>query len=275
MKRFVSIFLTIVLALGIAIPASAAGIGNIIAGPIETDAEKVARVQAEVLSGNITNNEDVIEVALDQFMSMCINKGVKPTDYLSENPYAALTVSQTLSSEININGEFVDELASTTLVITNEEGEIASVAEILDYFSRSQSGEVYNGNIAVTTTMYLTQKYAPTDEAYYFYKATRIVNSFVKNPGYIIDGFIPKYVFISWNTPVDLNGTYVPNPTNISYTFYPGDDWRHREPPGDTVMKGGAFVYYPGGHIEVFNKYELWGDNTSDYFFGEVRYYNN
>lgn len=58
------------LVLGIAIPASAS---QITIGTIETEEQKLARVQAEVLSGNITNEADVIEVALAQYAKNIFN----------------------------------------------------------------------------------------------------------------------------------------------------------------------------------------------------------
>lgn len=64
MKKTTSIFLSLMLLLGIAIPASASNIGTVTEIPVETEAEKISRVQAEILSGNITNDQDVIEVAL-------------------------------------------------------------------------------------------------------------------------------------------------------------------------------------------------------------------
>lgn len=60
MKKIMSILLSLVLVLGFTSPTSASFIAvdgeSNIGTELETQAKKVARIQAEVLSGNITND---------------------------------------------------------------------------------------------------------------------------------------------------------------------------------------------------------------------------
>ena len=153
MKKFVSIVLTLVLVLGIAIPASAS---QITIGTIETEEQKLARVQAEVLSGNITNDQDVIEVALEQLaekVAYCRENGIEM------NPNESLTITQVIESDASIAGvDSVQDVAITGLLIVDENGNQRAAT---DYLSDSDSNtiSIAGGNIIATTTMTVRFEY--------------------------------------------------------------------------------------------------------------------
>ena len=237
MKKFVSVLLTLVLALSLAIPASAIEIGNVSAGPIETETEKLARVQAEVLSGNITNDADVIEVALAQYaekVAYCRANGIEL------DPNESLTITQVIESDASIDGgEPVKDILVTGLLIVDENGVQGAIG---DYFNDSESDTVSiaGGNIIATTTMTVRCQYVSSTLLF----DTRVykLSTSVQNLAGQTADRLQHYCNVLFALP-DNNEYYsssvVTNPTSTApVTYYP---------PTRFNTKGDSVTTYSGG----------------------------
>lgn len=214
MKKLTSIFMAIVLVLGIAIPASAAGIGDIIAGPIETEVEKIARVKAEVLSGNITNEQDVIEVALAQYaekVAYCRANGIEM------DPNESLSITQVIESDASVAGtDSVREVAVTGLFMFDDNG----VQITADYLTRfgSNSIDILNGNIHAATTMVVYE------QPQQFTIETRVYNIytiFQNTSGYTADSLQHSYELCDDGEGAQTSSVIYNPASNTSYTFRP------------------------------------------------------
>lgn len=242
------------LVLGIAIPASAS---QITIGTIETEEQKLARVQAEVLSGNITNDQDVIEVALTQYaekVAYCRANGIEIT------PNEALTITQVLSSDVDINGTNTIDFACTTLGIFDSFGMPITVSSTSDY--STVENILANGNIEMYTTTNITSQ-IPSGSSVSQYKVTSVVNRFLCNGTYRVDGFIPFYEYgdsIGDEYYSYKSGSYTAYPNNVSYYYYPNDGWRSKG-YGDTFFKCGMKVYTAYGNYNMYTFF-IFGDNS-------------
>ena len=240
MKKFTSIFMAIVLVLGIAIPASAAGIGDIIAGPIETEAEKIARVQAEVLSGNITNEQDVIEVALAQYaekVAYCRANGIEL------DPDEPLTITQVIESDVDINGDTVEQIAITGFMVEVANGGFEQLTPntITSLYGSNTIG-IASGSIIATTTMCVYE-----NEEFY-HRVHSISTTLTIRSGYSATSLYHVY---ECNVPGEYDyetSSVTSNPSgNFPHTFYPGSEYIYKNtvgPPQSFV--GRAYITYGG-----------------------------
>lgn len=246
MRRFVSTFLTIILVLGIAIPASAASIGNITIGPIETEFEKIERVKAEVLSGNITCDEDVIEVALAQYVekvAYCRTNGIEL------NPNESLTITQVIESDVSVaNTDAVQEIAITGLLITDEEGSQLSAAEALTHIFTENGSDSTNdstGYVIATTTM--TVYTAEDDWGLFYTRVHRVRTVITENSSAFAASSLQNYYRkqVAGENHIQYGGL-ISNPVSgTTYGFYPTTSFQHKG-YGD-----GSLTYFGGANMVV------------------------
>ena len=237
MKKFVSIVLTLVLVLGIAIPASAS---QITIGTIETEEQKLARVQAEVLSGNITNEQDVIEVALAQYaekVAYCRENGIEL------DPNEPLTITQVIESNEDINGYAVERIAITGFMVEDSNG---NVDQLTPYAFTRLYGDntigISSGSIIATTTMCVYE-----NEEFY-HRVHSISTTLTIRSGYSATSLYHVY---ECNVPGEDDyetSSVTSNPSgNFPHTFYPGSEYIYKNtigPPQSFV--GRAYITYGG-----------------------------
>lgn len=238
MRKFCVFFLTLVLAFGLTIPASAIERESVGAAPVETEAQKITRVKAEVLSGNITNEADVIEVALMQLnekIAYCRANGI------AFNPDESLSITQVLESDADTaGGESEQDVAVTGLLMVDENGEQITATDYLDDSGDNTIG-ILGGNIIATTTMTIRMQ-VTTSGSYSYYK-TRIykLSTTVQNhSGYVADTLQHLCSLVDSNPDNTLyTSSVTSNPaSNVPITYYP---------PTSYIDKGaGTYTRYVG-----------------------------
>lgn len=117
-------------------------------------AETVARVYAEVLSGNITNHQDVLAVALDQYARNTVNAPMRSKGNAhTENE--SLTITQVLETRINPNDQSEESLVAVTgLLVVDENCNQVDAATIRTvYMQGSSSNTTYQ--VYATQTLYV------------------------------------------------------------------------------------------------------------------------
>lgn len=254
MKKFVSIVLTLVLVLGIAIPASAS---QITIGTIETEEQKLARVQAEVLSGNITNDQDVIEVALEQLaekVAYCRANGIEM------DPNESLTITQVIESDASIAGaDSVQDIAITGLLIVDENGNQRAIGDYY-YDNDSNTISIAGGNIIATTTMTVRFEYVSSSILWdtRVYKISTSVQNFAGQTADRLQHLcVVQFGNSSYNE--SFSSSVVTNPTSTApVTYYPPTRFN---PKGDGVARySGEAVITENG--TVYRNVVLFNPNT-------------
>lgn len=119
-------------------------------------AETVARVNAEVLSGNITNHQDVLAVALAQYSRNPMNAPMRANGNAhAENE--SLTITQVLETHVNPKDQSEESLVAITgLLVVDENCNQVDAATINTvYMQNSNSNITYQ--VYATQTLYVYQ----------------------------------------------------------------------------------------------------------------------
>ena len=155
MKKFLSLLLSVLLILPLfALPSYAAESPDPVAAELSSDT--VARVKEEVLTGNITNHEDVLKVALAQYEA-----ATKARTYSrSSTPIdedAPLTITQLVDSTTDENGVTTETIAHSSLLVLDENERSVSATEY-EYYVRSNSGGNNTYSVYATITLHVTTR---------------------------------------------------------------------------------------------------------------------
>lgn len=86
------------------------------------------RIFEEVLSGEITNDEDVIRVALEQYQERMNRRARMGTPELVEDD--SLSITQVLDSRIAENGHVIENIITTNLLVLDESNNLLRASSI-------------------------------------------------------------------------------------------------------------------------------------------------
>lgn len=115
--------------------------------------ETIARVHEEVLTGNITNHEDVLAVALAEYMS----KPRTMAATLSEDSDEPLKITQLIDETTAPDGTPISTYASTALLVLDEEGRSVNATEYYNHHMTGNGGDS-GTQIFATHTTFVTAK---------------------------------------------------------------------------------------------------------------------
>ena len=217
MKKVISVFVVCVLVFVSICPAYAA------ANTFETESQKMDRVKEEILSGNITSDRDVIEVALSEYHARVLTARAKGiTDENPEN----LTITQVLNSETTAGGTVVETVAQTTLLLVDENGNQLSLSDY-EYYdqSGSASGVLEDGYLGATMTMYVTTRRdsLTLDPEV---SVSRITGQIRYQSGSSASRMTLTYIHHNPYEVIEQDSTYYSNPSlGTTYSFYPDSSW--------------------------------------------------
>lgn len=145
MKKLTSVFLVFCLSLLMILPASAAR---------ETPQMKEKRILNEVLTGEITNQDDIIQYALAQ-RETCTRAAAQT--YTAEEGDSDIsddfTITQVLGETVDENGCKITNIATSSLIVTNENGEQVAAD---DYYYTTESKSYTAGSSQCAVTAVLT-----------------------------------------------------------------------------------------------------------------------
>ena len=238
MRKVISLLMVCVMLACCTVMATAASVSPSDVNEIR-EAQKIARVKAEVLSGNITNEQDVIEVALAQHKERTIHMDDTTMCNLfsssNENDSSldifedTLTISQYLGSFVDESGNAIEEMAITGLAVVNEDGEQINPFSYTTV-SGAQSGYSDAMRIGATLTMYVQKSFDEFGNV--VYRANRLTTTVngsvtadtVLRQYYEYTDLVPTYYHNESSDITPVLGNY--------YTFYTGDSWRYNENGG-------------------------------------------
>lgn len=127
--------------------------------------ETVKRVQQEVLSGNITNVDDVLDVALAQHLSIAGNSKIRSVDN-----DASLQIYQLLDSDTDAEGNKSETIAVTALLVLDAQGQSVSASEYTTHHMTGNN-DLNEYSIFATHTTLLKSR---TDDPIYHTEAVRV-----------------------------------------------------------------------------------------------------
>ena len=106
------------------------------------------RVYAEVLSGEITDQEDVLRVALAQYEERENGRArMSGTDEVDDN----LTITQVLDSHVNEKGHIIENIVTTDLLVLDRESKLARANSIKTGYGNLSEYSIYaTMNVSVT-----------------------------------------------------------------------------------------------------------------------------
>ena len=159
MRKLTSVFLVLCLSLLMILPATAA---------TETPQMKEKRILNEVLTGEITNQDDIIQYALTQRETRTRTAAQAYTAEEGDSDISDdFTITQVLGESVDENGCKITNIATSSLIVTDENGEQVA-AEDYYYTTESKSYTAGSSQCAVTAvfTAYVQIKHPPIGTCY-------------------------------------------------------------------------------------------------------------
>lgn len=113
---------------------------------MESDSKLYERVCGELLSGDITNDADVIKVALAQYEERKYSRSKLSESEQKEKVDDSLTITQILDSQIDENGNVIENILTTNLLVLDENQNLVRASAI-------QSGSAGLNEYSIYATM--------------------------------------------------------------------------------------------------------------------------
>lgn len=254
LKHFSRRILCLILGILLIVPLLPLEVGAVEDSGVPSE-EVTERVYEEILTGNITNEEDVLRVALAQYASQP-QSAIATYDARSMN--AAVEeeenitplISQVLEKTTDENGVTTLLVADTGLLVTDADGD----AVYTDKLYNSSTGSLSQYSITATHTIYYYYRYGAnglyfTDEQVKAYKmTTRLTYGSTYNATLLEHYYYTTGSGVrvgSYTSPVGatLYTTYPSNATTVTWM----DAWTHPYPGFSSQAK----VYYGTKILEI------------------------
>ncbi len=110
------------------VQAAAAGVEDRAA--VETEAEMQERVFEEVRSGEITNEKDVLKVALDQYEERLAQSRARSSSAEQEEVNDSLSIAQVVGRYLDETGDMVEGVVTTGLVVMDENQKLVTASDL-------------------------------------------------------------------------------------------------------------------------------------------------
>lgn len=209
--------------------------------------ETVERVKNEILTGNITDTQDVLDVALSQRYTTPTTYHMRSINGTAPTEDESLKISQVIEATQNADGSQSGVLAVTGLLVVDENGRSVSASEY-EYYRMSdntQEGNLDSYHIYATQTIYVTFCFYDSE----FDTATLEIDHM--KVSLIYEGthrasrmrqiYADEADYIGYDTITEYQ-TWILDPAPTTYTFTPT---RSRPLPiGSTQLQGLAEIRY-------------------------------
>lgn len=121
------------------VQAAAAGVEDRAA--VETEAEMQERVFEEVRSGEITNEKDVLKVALDQYEERLAQSRARSSSAEQEEVNDSLSIAQVVGRYLDETGDMVEGVVTTGLVVMDENQKLVTASDLYTPGASAQLSE--------------------------------------------------------------------------------------------------------------------------------------
>lgn len=214
-KRFKNMLLMGMIASLVLIPASVTRAADL--PETESEEEMRERVYEEVLTGEITNDEDVIKVALEQYHERMNHRSrIGSPELLKDD--GSLSITQVLDTYTNENGNVIEDVVTTGLLVLDD------------------NNNLVRGSMVSTGSAGLTE--------YSIYASMNVSVTYDSSAGKVrFNWFDTKLTYGTAMTAGKLtqSSTYAPEPFFIyndvtKQISYPQGNVTYRYTPSNTVM---------------------------------------
>ena len=219
MKRIMCLLLSLFLIATIPISAAASEVT-----PITPSPGTVERVKNEILDGVITSHEDVLTVALSQYIPN--NASVARSSYALNDSEDYLTITQFIESTTNSDQTQSYLCAVSSLLVTDEEQNVVTASTLYKEYAQSSASiseyQVYAVHTAYVYILTDLENIPYHTEVKLSHMATRIVYGSSLTLTTTLEQTYTAYKFGEvYNNQVSNKIT---NPThNTNYAFYPSN----------------------------------------------------
>lgn len=252
-KHILPLLVAVLFIISISIPTFAADMTT----QEETEAERTERVYEEVLTGNITNQEDVLEVALAQYLA----SGSYNPNSRAVTDNAPLNITQVLDVKTDDEGNTVEKtVACTALIVLDNEGRSISATEFANYH-KSTTGNSQTYGIYATHTMYAQTRSTDPDNTSLIDEHVRVVKmttSFVQTSIYTPTKIVQNHYACRDAVGLDeiFESKTFSNPTaGTTYTYTPSVFWVDRGDILGSQIQTSVQIYI--GDEEIISAYNL------------------
>ena len=151
MRKLTSVFLVLCLSLLMILPATAA---------TETPQMKEKRILNEVLTGEITNQDDIIQYALTQRETRTRTAAQAYTSEEGDSDISDdFTITQVLGESVDENGCKITNIATSSLIVTDENGEQVAASDYsYNNYSHSYTAGSSQCSVSAVFTMYVQER---------------------------------------------------------------------------------------------------------------------
>ena len=163
-KRFLCLTLTVLLMVPMVVSAAEIDGGiDPIEERLDLSEETVERVKEEVLSGEITSQEDVLTVALMQYCDTNQDTQVYDLQACSVDEDEPLKIVQVVDETVDAEGNTSETVAVTALLVLDEDGQSVSAAEYYTNYRMTGNKGLNQYSVFATHTTYLKSRTTTAD----------------------------------------------------------------------------------------------------------------
>lgn len=243
MKKFLCELLALLCVFQFATVAAAAD-----APSNEVSDATVERVMEEILTGEITNDADVLKVALAQYQdrAAAVAYSMDENKFSSTAENASPTIMQIVGTDVDEDGEAVELVAATGLLAVDESGE----SVYTDRLYRTEYGALDKYQIVATHTVYFYHRMSDEMATIEHYvKIQRMVTTLQYNGSYRATRLEHVYTAYTWDYP---QSTWNNPEQRTTYTDYPSEaDWEYSFGDFKPGFGTSAYIYYGQEYVRV------------------------
>lgn len=210
-----ALLLYLVLSL-IFVPAGRANAASFSEADIESGTKLNERVYAEVLTGDITNDADVIRVALAQYEERINSgKGLLASEKDQTVDDDSLSITQILDKNIDNNGHILEDIVTTNLLVLDNNNNLVTATSI-----ENGSGQLSEYSIYASMSVSVTNDTSAHKVRFNWFDTTLIYGTSLKAGSLIQDSkYTPEPFFEYADITKQIN-----NPQgNVAYHYSPAN----------------------------------------------------
>lgn len=172
------------------------------------------RVYGEMVSGNITNEEDVLKVAVEQYWQRK-SIAIDTLDAETEYDDGSFSITQSLGSYIDEDGNVNENILSTGLIVLDEDNNLVRISEVSNPSGNATFSEY---NIYATMTVNMTIDKQKLQVHFNSFK-TRLTYGTAMKAGKLIQGGWHAETLTEFYSETEK--TYANPDANKDYQFVP------------------------------------------------------
>lgn len=223
-KKWLLLFMIMVM---VCAPVNTSKAASIWGASSESKSELQERVFAEVLSGNISNDADVLRIALTQYKERMNGAGLSVYGVNQESKDDSLSITQMLDTRVDENDHILNDLVTTNLAVLDKEQNFVMPSEIVTSIENG-SAQLSEYSIYATMNVSVTNDITGFKVRFNWFDTTLIygtalkASSLVQASKYSTDPFFEYDDVTKVTNSPQANVAYHYIPNNLDMISYGG-----------------------------------------------------